>query len=259
MVSPEGSSQLRFAQKPTATTGTVRDRTGRDKRCWMGGRSVRVVVPARIFRGIKGERPALRLCTSSVSSPRELAGDPVSLNTTHANVDVSDEPPTSTLATFESPWEMWRHRWVACWLLPGSGIFDVFGANMGSNQGMWIRWSGLTIDCVNPVRLAGFWGTLLDREASPGLPGWVELASRHEHEPRINFQPVPEPKVGKVRIHMDIAVDDIDAGVERVIDLGGSHTGERHDYPEGVVVVLADPEDNEFCAVQYFQSLPRSL
>jgi hypothetical protein len=29
-------------------------------------------------------------------------------------------------------------------------------------------------------------------------------------------------------------------------------TGERHDYAEGVVVVMADPEENEFCLVKYF-------
>ncbi|WP_110318009.1 VOC family protein [Mycolicibacterium moriokaense] len=117
---------------------------------------------------------------------------------------------------------------------------------------MRIRWSGLTIDCADPARLATFWGALLDREARPGLPGWVELAPRHEKEPRINLQPVPEPKSGKVRIHLDIAVDDIDSMVERIISLGGRDTGERHEYPEGVVIVLADPEGNEFCAVQYY-------
>ncbi|MFI6432015.1 VOC family protein [Rhodococcus oryzae] len=117
---------------------------------------------------------------------------------------------------------------------------------------MWIRWSGLTIDCADPVRLAGFWGALLDREVLPGLPGWIELTPRHEHEPRINLQPVPEPKSGKVRIHLDVAVNDIHAAVERVIALDGRDTGERHEYPEGVVAVLTDPEGNEFCAVQYY-------
>ncbi len=37
-----------------------------------------------------------------------------------------------------------------------------------------------------------------------------------------------------------------------VINLGGRFTGERHDYDEGVVVVMADPEDHEFCLVQYY-------
>ncbi|MEU0551920.1 VOC family protein [Micromonospora sp. NPDC005979] len=38
-----------------------------------------------------------------------------------------------------------------------------------------------------------------------------------------------------------------------VVDLGGRYTGERHDYDEGVVVVMADPEDHEFYLVQYYR------
>lgn len=70
--------------------------------------------------------------------------------------------------------------------------------------------------------------------------------------PRLVFQPVPEPKVGKVRTHLDVSVDDIDKAIELVVRLGGRSTGERHDYDEGVVVVMADPEDHEFCLVQYY-------
>lgn len=63
---------------------------------------------------------------------------------------------------------------------------------------------------------------------------------------------VAEPQAGKVRIHLDITVADIDEAMTAVIDLGGRCTGERHDYEEGVVVVMADPEDHEFCLVQYY-------
>ncbi|WP_323805800.1 VOC family protein [Mycolicibacterium sphagni] len=51
---------------------------------------------------------------------------------------------------------------------------------------MRTRWSGLTIDCVDPDRLAAFWGALLDRDIERGLPGWVELKSQNDR-PRINF------------------------------------------------------------------------
>lgn len=116
---------------------------------------------------------------------------------------------------------------------------------------MRTQWSGLTIDCADPGKLGVFWGALLDRDLEPGLPGWVQLRSRYEHQPRINFQPVPEPKRGKVRIHLDVTVDDVDQAVDRVRELGGRVTGERHEYPEGTVVVLQDPEGNEFCIVRY--------
>jgi len=118
---------------------------------------------------------------------------------------------------------------------------------------MRTRWSGLTIDCADPGRIAEFWGAVLDCDLEPGLPGWVQLKSRND-QPRINFQPVPEPRRGKVRIHLDITVDDVDQAIERVLELGGSDTGERHEYPEGTVVVLKDPEGNEFCIVRYHAS-----
>ena len=37
-----------------------------------------------------------------------------------------------------------------------------------------------------------------------------------------------------------------------MIRLGGRSMEERHDCDEGVVMVMADPEGNEFCLVQYF-------
>jgi predicted enzyme related to lactoylglutathione lyase len=66
------------------------------------------------------------------------------------------------------------------------------------------------------------------------------------------FLKVPEPKAGKVRIHLDVTVDDVEEAIELVTRLGGQTTGERHDYEEGAVVVTADPEGHEFCLVQYY-------
>jgi predicted enzyme related to lactoylglutathione lyase len=58
---------------------------------------------------------------------------------------------------------------------------------------------------------------------------------------------------GKVRLHIDVQVDDIVAGRAQVEQLGGRWTGQRYDYPgEGVVIVMIDPEGHEFCLVQYF-------
>jgi hypothetical protein len=71
-------------------------------------------------------------------------------------------------------------------------------------------------------------------------------------KPRLTFQAVPQPKDTKVRIHLDVQVEDIDAGREQVETLGGRWTGERHDYDEGVVLVMQDPGGNEFCLVQNF-------
>ncbi|KAA8885372.1 VOC family protein [Nocardia colli] len=114
------------------------------------------------------------------------------------------------------------------------------------------RWVGVTVDCVDVERVAGFWSALLDRPRGPSRSGWVYLGERGDPQPRLVFQPVAEPKRGKVRLHLDVAVDDIDAGIAQVVALGGRPTGERHDYDQGVVVVMTDPEGHEFCLVQYY-------
>jgi predicted enzyme related to lactoylglutathione lyase len=116
---------------------------------------------------------------------------------------------------------------------------------------MAIVWSAVTIDCVDPERVGRFWSSLLGRERGPSQDGWVYLGQRGDQQPRLVFQPVPEPKQGKVRIHLDVTVDDLGEAIRTVQDLGGRLTGERHDYDEGIVVVVTDPEDHEFCLVQY--------
>jgi predicted enzyme related to lactoylglutathione lyase len=113
-------------------------------------------------------------------------------------------------------------------------------------------WSGITIDCLDPARVARFWSALLGRAPGPSPDGWVYLGQRGDAQPRLVFQPVPEPAAGKVRIHLDVTVADIAEAVRTVTDLGGAATGERHDYDEGVVVVMTDPEGHEFCLVQYY-------
>jgi hypothetical protein len=114
------------------------------------------------------------------------------------------------------------------------------------------RLSGITVDCIEPQVVAQFWAALLERELSVPLPGWLRLGALGESVPVINFQPVPEPKREKTRIHLDIAVDDIELAAETVRQLGGRYLGKRYDYDEGVVLLMADPEGNEFCLVQYF-------
>ena len=115
-------------------------------------------------------------------------------------------------------------------------------------------WSGLTIDCVDPALLGKFWGELLGLAASEPMPGWVRLGELGGSLPVINFQPVPEAKTAKVRIHIDVRVDDISLAATQVVELGGRSLDRRYDYDEGVVLTMADPEGNEFCLVQYFGS-----
>lgn len=114
-----------------------------------------------------------------------------------------------------------------------------------------LRLHEITIDCVDVPRVARFWSELLGEKAYEPMPGWRRLGRSSESRPMLNFQPVPEPKQGKARVHMDFQADDLDAAIARVVELGGATTGERHDYDEGSVVVCADPEGTEFCVVVY--------
>ena len=111
-----------------------------------------------------------------------------------------------------------------------------------------IEWIEVTIDCGDVAAVAGFWRELLGlaRLEDP-LPGWMRAASSVPGAPALTFQPVPEPKVGKTRVHLDLRTGDLSAAVARIRALGGAWTGEVHVYDEGTVAVMADPEGTEFC------------
>jgi len=117
------------------------------------------------------------------------------------------------------------------------------------------RWTGVTIDCSDPDRLSGFWSDLLGiaKTHEHGQDeGWATVGSKDSILPRLTFQRVAEAKTTKVRIHLDVSTDDIDAAIAKVEAMGGEFSGERHDYDDGVVAVMRDPEGHEFCLVQYF-------
>lgn len=118
-----------------------------------------------------------------------------------------------------------------------------------------VAWAEVTIDCRDPERVAKFWSGLLDAPATGGDGGWFHLGPVVRGGPVINFQPVPEEKVGKTRTHLDLWVDDLEAAVSLVEQLGGKDTGELHVSAEGTDAVMADPEGNELCLV----ALPRDV
>jgi predicted enzyme related to lactoylglutathione lyase len=111
-------------------------------------------------------------------------------------------------------------------------------------------WWAITVDCNDTRRVADFWAALLDcavTEPGPDRPGWLRLQPLGSDGPFMNFQPVEERKTGKVRIHVDVLVDDPEAAVARVVELGGSDAGVREELPRGRIAVVRDPEGNELC------------
>lgn len=109
---------------------------------------------------------------------------------------------------------------------------------------MFIDW--IAIDCHEPQALARFWSealgyTVLDDDDDEVLI----VPPAPTPGPRFLFLKVPEGKIVKNRIHLDLRSDDQEAEVERLIAMGA----ETADIGQGEVswVVLADPEGNEFC------------
>jgi Glyoxalase-like domain len=118
----------------------------------------------------------------------------------------------------------------------------------------------VVFDCRHPASLARFWAAALtgyqvapydaaelerlramgvdDPEDDPSV--LVEPASGTG--PLLWFTRVPEPKTVKNRVHLDLRAPDVEAEAERLVGLGARVLGRVEDW-----VVLADPEDGEFC------------
>lgn len=99
-----------------------------------------------------------------------------------------------------------------------------------------------------PATLVAFWSELLGWE--PGSDDTFLLTDDTGFRNR--FVPTSGPKIELLRGHFDLtsaSVEDQQRTVSRALALGGRHfdVGQR---PEGSHVVLADPEDNEFCVIE---------
>ena len=121
----------------------------------------------------------------------------------------------------------------------------------------------IVIDCSHPASLARFWATVLDdydvapyddteldRLASLGIADTeddptVLVEPVGGAGPRLWFQKVPEPKVTKNRVHLDVRAADRGAEVERLRALGATLVDDRSDH----LTVMQDPEGNEFCVI----------
>jgi len=73
--------------------------------------------------------------------------------------------------------------------------------------------------------------------------------AEHGAGPELALQRVPEPKLGKNRMHIDLHVEDVDREVARLIALGATRRSGELVEVGFRWVVLGDPEGNEFCVV----------
>jgi predicted enzyme related to lactoylglutathione lyase len=110
----------------------------------------------------------------------------------------------------------------------------------------WV--ASITIDARDPEALAGFWSRLLGLAVRPRESRFVALERPPAGAPELVFQPVPEPKRDKVRLHLDINVPDVASAARRVLELGGSEVTEVREGGD-TWRVMRDPEGNEFCLI----------
>ncbi len=110
----------------------------------------------------------------------------------------------------------------------------------------------ICFDCADQQRMARFWAEALgytvrpaEPDAAPDEPVCIEPAAGGV---RMWFNPVPEPKIVKNRVHIDINMPDA-AEIQRLIDLGAQPLREIRGE-DGMLwwTIMADPEGNEFCA-----------
>jgi hypothetical protein len=120
------------------------------------------------------------------------------------------------------------------------------------------KFTELAIDCADPVSLARFWCSVLGYEVQDEEGGVVTIGSPAVPDgrnrtgpvpPTLTFAQVPEGKIVKNRLHIDVNPTDReqDEEVRRLLALGARPA----DVGQGEVswVTLADPEGNEFCVL----------
>lgn len=78
----------------------------------------------------------------------------------------------------------------------------------------------ITIDCVDPQRLGAFWSAVLDAPIQGSSADFVLLQHPPQGGPFVVLQRVPETRVGKNRLHIDLTGEPRTEAVTRLIALG---------------------------------------
>jgi catechol 2,3-dioxygenase-like lactoylglutathione lyase family enzyme len=137
----------------------------------------------------------------------------------------------------------------------------------------------VTFDCADPNALAGFWAEVLGYAYDappPGFETWdaaleafgvpperrndaSAVGDPEDRGPRVFFQKVPEGKVAKNRVHLDVRAAPglegeermaaLERECERLVALGATRLRRHEPEPpmSSGFIVMTDPEGNEFC------------
>ena len=137
----------------------------------------------------------------------------------------------------------------------------------------------VVFDCKDPDGLAKFYANALHyklQDPPSGYPSWETFLKAEgipEEEwnsasaivdpegkgPRIYFQQMDTPKLGKNRLHIDISASgglkvpldrrkrQVNEEVERLVGIGATKDHELDEGRGEYCVIMLDPEGNEFC------------
>ena len=106
----------------------------------------------------------------------------------------------------------------------------------------------IVIDCADAPALARFWADVLGRQVAEDSTSEhvILLAGDGDTNwPLITFNTVPEPKIVKNRVHLDLISDTFDAETERLLSLG-AHRLRDVQRDKSRWTTFADIEGNEF-------------
>jgi hypothetical protein len=108
------------------------------------------------------------------------------------------------------------------------------------------------VDCHDPRRQAEWWAQVLAYTVNRRNPDEFQVSDPAGVGGSLYFMKVPEPKVGKNRLHLDLVTPgSMEAEVARLVEAGAQLVEVRqdpgsYDNPD-TWTVMRDPEGNEFC------------
>jgi catechol 2,3-dioxygenase-like lactoylglutathione lyase family enzyme len=105
----------------------------------------------------------------------------------------------------------------------------------------------VAIDCADAAALAWFWAGVLGRQVASASTSRhaVLLAGGDTSEPCLVFNRVPEAKITKNRMHLDLISDTFDGESERLLSLGARRLSDQQ-AGKSRWTTFADIEGNEF-------------
>lgn len=112
---------------------------------------------------------------------------------------------------------------------------------------MSLNLGAITVDTSDALTLARWWADQVGGTITQENEGWYVVVELPGSAPNLAFQRVPDPTLGKNKLHLDLTTaGDLDEAVTGLVEAGAGLVADR--TMSGFRwVTLADPDGNEFC------------